>query len=116
MEEIRGENFTVSYAPDSHIITFDGSCRLYPDDYEIVSGLLARVLGQAPETITLDLRSLEYLNSSGISMLTSFVINIRNLQTSQLVVLGTRAYPWQNYSLRNFQRLLPSLELQIEAG
>jgi hypothetical protein len=116
MEEIRGENFTVFYAPDSHTVTFEGSCRLYPDDYEIISQLLTRILEESPETITLDLRQLEYLNSSGISMLTSFVINIRNLNASQLVVLGSRAYPWQNYSLRNFQRLLPSLELEVEAG
>ena len=116
MVEIWGENFNVSYEPVSQTISFVGSCRLFPDDYEVISRLLTRILEEAPETITLDLRALEYLNSSGISMLTSFVINIRNLQSSRLVVLGSRAYPWQNYSLRNFQRLLPSLELEVEAG
>jgi hypothetical protein len=111
---LKGENYTITYDEASSTITFAGTCRLWPEDYTTVNASLTELAAQAPERVILDLCRLEYLNSSGISMLTSFVINLRNQQDSKLLVIGNRAYPWQNYALRNFQRLLPAMELKIE--
>ena len=108
------ENYSVSFAPDTNILAFRGTCRLWPDDYNTISEAIAKIVDQAPPILTLDLRELEYLNSSGISMLTSFIINVRKKGTTQLVVKGSKEFPWQNYSLRNFQRLLPSLQLEMK--
>ena len=76
--------------------------------------LLDETTKNDPETITLDLKELEFLNSSGISMLSKFVINIRKKKNSSITVKGSNAIPWQGKSLKNLQRLMPTLTLELE--
>jgi hypothetical protein len=58
-----------------------------------------------------DLSELEFLNSSGIAMLSKFVIEARNRKTVTLTILGAQAIPWQGKSLVNLQRLMPAMQL-----
>ena len=67
-----------------------------------------------PATLTLDLRTLQFLNSSGINTLAKFVLHVRQFPAMQVVLKGSRHFPWQEKSLKNFQRLLPGLQLEIE--
>jgi hypothetical protein len=67
-----------------------------------------------PDTMTLDLRNLAFVNSSGISMLSKFVLSMRKKKGVQLVVLGSNDMPWQGKSLKNLEKLLPGLKLEIE--
>jgi hypothetical protein len=67
-----------------------------------------------PATLTLDLRMLRFLNSSGINTLSKFVLHVRQYHATQVVMKGSHAFPWQEKSLKNFQRLLPGLHLEIE--
>jgi hypothetical protein len=67
-----------------------------------------------PEVMTIDLKELGFLNSSGISMLSKFVLGLRKNKTVQLVVLGSNEMPWQGKSLKNLQKFLPSLKLEVE--
>jgi hypothetical protein len=71
--------------------------------------------------ITLDLRKLEFLNSSGINVLSKFIIKVRqhrerqakeNQPETNMVVYGSQTIPWQSKSIKNLQRLMPSLELE----
>jgi hypothetical protein len=47
-------------------------------------------------------------------MLSKFVINVRKKGSSALTVKGSESYPWQNKSLKNLQRLMPNLELDVQ--
>jgi hypothetical protein len=68
-----------------------------------------------PATLTLDLRTLRFLNSSGINTLAKFVLHARRqYHATQVVMKGSHQFPWQEKSLKNFQRLLPGLHLEIE--
>ena len=67
-----------------------------------------------PATLTLDLRLLQFLNSSGINTLAKFVLHVRQYTATQVVMQGSQQFPWQEKSLKNFQRLLPRLHLEIE--
>jgi hypothetical protein len=67
-----------------------------------------------PATLTLDLRTLQFLNSSGINTLAKFVLHVRQYNATQVVMKGSHRVPWQGKSLKNFQRLLPGLRLEIE--
>jgi hypothetical protein len=60
------------------------------------------------------LRNLVFVNSSGISMLSKFVLSMRKKTGVQLVVLGSNDMPWQGKSLKNLEKLLPGLKLEIE--
>ncbi|MGF1480830.1 MAG: STAS domain-containing protein [Cyanophyceae cyanobacterium] len=113
--EIKGDDYSVRYDPTTAIIKFLGELSLGgPAEYAPIVKLLNSVADQDPSTITLDLRNLEFLNSSGISTISKFVINLRKKRTIQLIVLGSNDIPWQGKSLKNLQRLLPSLKLEIE--
>lgn len=113
--EIKAENYNVKYDEISHNIVFDGSLRLNGStEYASISELLDRVAQQEPEKIVLDLKELSFLNSSGISVLSRFVINVRRRKNIQMVVIGAKKNPWQGKSLKNLQRLMPSLRLELE--
>lgn len=113
--EIKTENYQVIYDEISHNVVFDGSLRLNGSkEYASIFELLNKVAQQEPEKIVLDLKELSFLNSSGISILSKFVINVRKRKNIQMVVIGTKKNPWQGKSLKNLQRLMPSLKLELE--
>ena len=113
--EIKTENYQVKYDETSHNIVFDGSLRLNGSaEYASISELLDYVAKQEPEKIILDLKELSFLNSSGISILSKFVIKVRKCKNIQMVVIGAKKNPWQGKSLKNLQRLMPSLKLKFE--
>ena len=115
IEEIKDKDYTVQYDPDSNTISFEGLLSLGgAKEYAPITDLLNRVAADEPEQMTLDLRKLEFLNSSGISMLSKFVLGLRKKKGTQLIILGSNEMPWQGKSLKNLQKFLPSLKLEIE--
>ena len=115
MVEIKNEDYSISYESETVTVSFHGSIRLSGmDEYAPIVNLINDVAEQNPPTITLNLRQLEFLNSSGISMLSKFVIKVRQKKNVQLVVQGSKGIPWQGKSLKNLQRLMPSLTLDWE--
>ena len=113
--EIRHETYSVTYNPETATITCSGAFRLRGnDEYAEILQLLNEAANAKPDTLTLDVRELQFLNSSGINTLSQFVIRVRNHRASQMVILGSGQFPWQQKSLKNFQRLLPELQLEIE--
>ena len=113
--EIKTEDYNIRYDETSHNIIFDGSLR--PNgraEHTLISELLSSIARRDPEKIVLDLRELNFLNSSGIGILSKFVIEVRNRKNIQMVVLGAKKNPWQNKSLKNLQRLMPYLKLELE--
>ena len=115
MEEIKDKDYTVQYDPESNTVDFTGLLSLGgPKEYAPITDLLNKIAAAEPEQITLNLRKLEFLNSSGISMLSKFVLGLRKKKGVQLIILGSNEMPWQGKSLKNLQKFLPSLKLEIE--
>ena len=114
-EEIKDQDYKVQYDPQSKTVNFVGLLSLRgPKEYGLIADLLNEIAGEQPEEITLNLRELEFLNSSGISMLSKFVLRLRKKKKTQLVILGSNKMPWQGKSLKNLQKFLPTLRLQLE--
>jgi hypothetical protein len=114
IQEIKGEDYSIQYDPESVTVTFQGELSLSgPPEYAPIVELLDEVANGEPPTITLNLKQLEFVNSSGISMLSKFVISVRKKKTIQLLVLGSNDIPWQQKSLRNLEKLLPTLKLEL---
>jgi hypothetical protein len=63
--------------------------------------------------IVLDLRQLDFLNSSGITMLSRFVMEARGHEGIDIQVLASEAVPWHARSLKNLQRLMPTLTIRL---
>ena len=113
--EIETGDYSICYNPDTTIVNFQGSLRLSGiEEYAPIVKLLNDLADSEPSKITLNLRKLEFLNSSGINILSKFVIKVRQKGTMQMVVQGSKTIPWQGKSLKNLQRLMPSLQLEFE--
>jgi len=110
---IHDENYQICFDTATHRIEFSGSLRLNGmAEYAPIFELLNEASADPSQPLTLDLRKLEFLNSSGIAMLSKFVIGVRNGEL-KLNVLGSSAVPWQSKSLTNLKRLMPDLVLEI---
>jgi len=110
--EVKGTNYHVTYQPATATIAFQGILRLRGlNEYDPIVQLLDDVIENQPAKINLDLRSLQFLNSSGINILFKFVIKIREQGRSKLVVIGSKQVPWQEKSLQNLQRLMAGVQL-----
>jgi len=111
--EIKTDDYCVLYDADAKTVACEGSLRLSGmAEYEPISQLLNTISELDLDSVVLDLKNLEFLNSSGISMLSKFVIKVRHKKTVQMIVRGSKSIPWQGKSLKNLQRLMPSLNLE----
>ncbi|MEG4803402.1 hypothetical protein QUB63_10890 [Microcoleus sp. ARI1-B5] len=115
IQEIQAQDYSIQYDPQSVTVCFQGELSLDgAPDYAPIVQLLDEVAQNEPPTITLNLKKLEFVNSSGINMLSKFVISVRKKKTIQLLVLGSNDVPWQQKSLKNLEKLLPTLQLELE--
>jgi hypothetical protein len=110
--EIKGEDYQVLYNSSTHTITFQGVMRLHGNDYNDIVKLMQDIVDEKPATATMDLRQLEFLNSSGINHLFKFAVKLRNQTPTELIVLGSTEIPWQQKSLKNLRTLNRKAELK----
>jgi len=107
--EIKGEQYIVTYDKEKETIAFQGIFRLLDmKAYDPIIKLLQTVAERHPPLIYLDLKELSFLNSSGFHVISKFVIHIRDLKKSQLIIKGANDLPWKN-SLINLKRLMPEI-------
>lgn len=113
--EIKTDDYSIFYDQATATVNCQGSLRLSGmDEYAPIVQLLNSIADSDPPKIVLNLQDLEFLNSSGINVLSKFVIKVRQKGSLQMVVKGSKTVPWQGKSLKNLQRLMPSLELVLE--
>ena len=111
---VKGTDYLVELVPEENTVIFSGELSLGgPKEYHPIKELLESVAQKEPESMTIDLKTLSFLNSSGISMVSKFVISLRKKKRLQLIVLGSEEIPWQKKSLKNLQKFLPGLKLEI---
>lgn len=113
--EITTEKYSVQYDAATQTVKCRGTLRLAGmEEYAPIVQLLDRVIQDHPSAVILNLRELDFLNSSGINVLSRFVLKVRGQKDIQLIVQGSTAIPWQERSLTNLQRLMPQLQLTWE--
>src|SRR5262249_26629122 len=112
MNNITGETFEVRLQED-HTVVFKGALRLTGvEDYAPILELLKGTLNGSG-AVVLDLRELNFLNSSGITMFSRFVIAARDHEGVNLLFLASESIPWQARSLKNLQRLMPAVSINL---
>lgn len=113
--ELRTEDYRVWYDAVTQTLTWQGALRLADlEEYTPMWQLLSDVINQKPSQLTLDLRSLKYLNSSGFNVLLRFVLKVRQETAIQMLVQASKKIAWQEKSLKNLQRVMPNLQLELD--
>jgi hypothetical protein len=113
MEAIETVEYKVLYDPVAQKIAWSGVVRLREEEYQLIAELLEKAANSQAEEITVDLRELSFLNSGGINILSRFLLKVRNHQTSNLTILANQAHAWQRKSLRNLQRLMRGVKMDL---
>ncbi len=114
MEAIKTDDYHIWYDQDNNIVYFEGSLRLNGvGEYAPIISLVDAVVDKHPEQVSWDLRKLEFLNSSGINVLYKFVLSMRKKGRNAMKVVGSNTVPWQQKSLANMKKFLPSIELEM---
>jgi hypothetical protein len=114
LKNIHGESFEIRLEEENSTVHFKGALRLSgTEDYAPILDMLKETLIGPPGLIVLDLRELDFLNSSGITMLSRFVIEARDHAGVDVQVLASESVPWHARSLKNLQRLMPTLSVHL---
>jgi len=114
VKTITGESFEVRTEEGRNVVFFKGALRLSgSEDYAPILEMLKGTLSEPVATVLVDLRDLDFLNSSGITMLSRFVIEARDRTGIDLHFVVSEAIPWHLRSLKNLQRLMPALKIRL---
>ena len=114
MEQIKTEDYCIWHDPERATIFFQGSLRLRGvEHYQLVEQLLNDIADREPPILTLNLQELEFLNSSGINVLSRFVLKVRQKGNVQMLITGSKDISWQERTLKNLQRLMVNLQLEF---
>lgn len=111
--DIQTEEYTVQFDAETSTIVLQGYLRLdgMAAYQPIVDLILSAV--ESSNRCTIDLHDLEFLNSSGISMLSMLIVKLRDAGRTNLAFKGSSQVLWQTRSLKNLKRLMPSLEIEM---
>jgi hypothetical protein len=114
MKTIKGESFEIDLLDDNATVVFRGALRLSGvEDYAPILDLVKSTLAGPAKPIAIDVRELDFLNSSGITMFSRFVIEARDHVDIDLRFLASESIHWHARSLKNLQRLMPALVIQL---
>ncbi len=114
-QELSGEDYSIAYDADMVTVKFSGQLILRGyENYAFILALLMEIAASRPAEMTLDLREVIFLNSSGITMFAKFLLSLRQQTETRLVVRVSRTVPWQSESFGNMPKLLPRVQLRIE--
>jgi len=110
--KINTDKYSVEYIRNNRHITFKGILRLQDkDEYREIFELLTQAANETTGLpLQLDMSELVFLNSSGISSLSMFIIKMRKLD-KDISIRGSESIPWQIKSLKNFQKLYGKVEI-----
>jgi hypothetical protein len=114
MKTITGESFEIRMEDNHSTVFFKGALRLSGvADYLPILDLLKETLIDPTDPVVLDLKELDFLNSSGITMLSRFVIEARDHASITLHFIASESVVWHARSLKNLQRLMPTLVIHL---
>ena len=112
--EIKGDDYQTSYDPETATLIWKGKFRLQSREYAPILEQLNEIADQKSTLINFHLEEVSFMNSTGISMLCKFVDRLDQLKVTKLVIHHSTQYPWQKRSLKNLERLLPTIEFKSD--
>jgi len=110
---IDGEDYQIAY--ENGVISISGKLSLMLEDYKIIEDLFENVIASAPRELTLDIRNLEYLNSSGIKTIcVGLILEAADIDGLGMKILCSGQYTWQKETVPTFEDLMDNMEIVFE--
>ncbi len=114
IKKITTATYEVKYDAETATVYCQGIMRLSDKEYDAIMQLLNEVAALELSRITLDLRKLKILNSSGVTMLGVFVDSVNEKKNTRLIMQCSRQVAWQKRTVNDFQLLMPGLQFEWE--
>jgi len=112
--EIKEKDYHIIYEPETGTIRCEGLFQaMSAEGYAPAVQLFNSAADRHPDTLVLDLRDLEFVNSSGLKIIAGFAVSMRK-KSVQLIIRGTARHLWQRKSLKNLKQLMPDLKLEFD--
>jgi|JI10StandDraft_1071094.scaffolds.fasta_scaffold1077116_1 hypothetical protein len=112
--EVKTEEYTAYFDDKNNSVVMTGSMRLQNlASYEVIKNILKEGLEKATGQLIIDLRNLNFLNSSGITTMSLFIIEARNKKSTPMKVIGSAKIAWQTKSVLNFKKLWNEITLDF---
>ena len=104
----------IKFDSNNHVIEFNGSMRLANmKEYEQVGAFLREHGNNIQDFLILDFQKLLFLNSSGITTISLFILECKKKAKLTLTVKGSNDVSWQKKSLSNFKKLWSDIQLEM---
>lgn len=109
---IQEEDFSIEIIPETHTVILEGTMRLSsPLAYDNYFNDIITLVKTSKE-VTLDIRKLEFLNSSGLTSLGRIFIQAKAAGTTGKL-LASNAIPWHTRSVSSIAKLWPGLVIEM---
>jgi len=112
MLELRDIGFYLIYDEATNTLYYEGVLRLSGEEYQPMMDFLNKILDTHPTCLTIDMQKLEFLNSSGITTLARYLLNVTKNHQIPLCIHTSSQHRWQEKSVAIFQKILPKLEIK----
>lgn len=116
MSDFKIGGLDIHFVEATGIMTFQGVMRLPSfKDYDDVRNFMMNCTTQLPAEgkLYMDLVGLEFLNSSGITMFSVFVLALKKQGAPKLHIKGSSSVVWQKKSIANFSKLWDGVDSEI---
>ncbi|MCC5813633.1 MAG: hypothetical protein JJT78_02675 [Leptospira sp.] len=112
--EVKTEEYSAYYDPAEKKVVMTGSMRLQNlASYEEIKKVLKTGIENTNDQMTVDIQNLNFMNSSGITTLSLFLIECRNKKYTPVRILGSAKVSWQIKTVLNFKKLWVDLVLDF---
>ncbi len=110
---IEGDGYKLTYLDG--VISMSGRFSLMLEGYTQVDDFFKKIITTKPDALVLDIRDLEYLNSSGIkTVCVSLILEASEIEGLGMKILCSGKYTWQRETVPTFEDLMDNLEIVFE--
>ena len=110
---VKTEDYTINAQQLNHVL-ISGTMRLpSPLSYEKPFSIIKNSLEEATDILTINLKDLEYLNSSGLTSFARIIIEAR-ANNKPLKIIINKSIPWQTKTLLSLNKLWDELSFVLD--
>ncbi|MGE0087451.1 MAG: hypothetical protein AB7S75_23835 [Desulfococcaceae bacterium] len=110
---IEGEGYRLTYGDG--VISISGKLSLMLEDYAQLEAVFEKIIASKPSALVLDIRNLEYLNSSGIKTIcVGLILEAADIDGLEMKILCSNQYTWQKETVPTFEDLMDDMKIIFE--